>query len=75
MPLLSQSIIKLLHLAIYGPVQEILVLIAYVEMSLTNAYADIFSKARDLNFSQSLHLHLHFVHVSSGGTCESGRGE
>ena len=41
MTLLSQSIIKLLYLAIYGPVQEILVLIAYVEMSLTNAYADI----------------------------------
>ena len=75
MPLLSQSIIKLLYLAIYGPVDAILVLIACVEMSLTNTYADISSKARDLNFSLSLHLHLYFVHMSSVGTGESGRGE
>ena len=47
MTLLSQSIIKLLYLAIYGPGDEILVLIAYVEMSLTKAHADVSSKARN----------------------------
>ena len=46
-------------------------IIAYAQMSLINANADVFVKARDLNFCFSLHLHPCFVYASSEDSGES----
>ena len=50
---------------LYLNLDTILIIIAYARMPLINAIADVSSKARDLNFSLSLHLYPYFVHVSS----------
>ena len=55
-----------------GSSLEILVSIAYAQMPLINALADISSKARCLNFTLSLSLHSYFVYASSEGSDESG---
>ena len=43
----------------YGPVNDILVLIAYAQMPLINVQLDIPSSVRGLNFDLSLHLYVH----------------
>ena len=45
--------------------------IAYGQMPLLNAHADLFSWTRGLMFGLSLHLHPYFVYVSSEGCGES----
>ena len=45
----------------YGPVHEILVLIAYVQNPLINAHIDIASEAKGLDFCLSPHLHPYLV--------------
>ena len=55
----------------YGPVHEILALIACVQTLLINAHADISSNVRGLDFGLSLHLHPCFMYASSKGSGES----
>ena len=55
----------------HGPVHEILVLIAYAQMSLINTHSDVFSKTRCLNFGLKRHLHPYFVYTGSKGSGES----
>ena len=58
---------------IYGPVLEILKLIAYAQMPATNANADVFNGARSLKFRLNLHLHVYafLVYVSCEGCDKS----
>ena len=48
---------------------EILGLIAYGQTPL-NAYADVSSRARGINFGLNLQLHLYFVYTSSEGSAK-----
>ena len=50
---------------------EVLVLIAYAQMPLINAHAEVSSKARDIHFVLSLHLQPYFVYAISEGSGES----
>ena len=57
---------------VYGPVHEILVLIAYVQKPPIKAYTDVLSGVCDLNFSLRLfHLHSCFMYASSECSSES----
>ena len=51
----------------YGPTHEILVLIAYAQIPLTNDYADASSGTRDLDVGLSLNLHPYFLYASREG--------
>ena len=47
-----------------GPAHEILVLIAYPEMSPLNAQADVLSGTSGLNFIPCLHVQPNYVYTS-----------
>ena len=47
-----------------------MVFIAYDQMPLINAHADVYSKARGLNFGLSLYLHPCFMYTSCEGSGE-----
>ena len=47
-----------------------MVLIAYAQMPLINAHADVISTARGLSFGMSIQLHPCFVYTSSKGSGE-----
>ena len=61
---------KKMRITPWGPALEILS-IAYAQMPLINALADISSKARCINFDLSLRLPPYFVYASSEGSDES----
>ena len=44
--------------------------VAYAQIALIKAHADVFSKVRDLNFGLSLHLHSNFMYASREGLPE-----
>ena len=53
---------------IYGPVHEMLIHIAHAKSHPLNMYVKLYSEARDLDFSLSLHLHPYFVFACRIGT-------
>ena len=53
---------------IYGPVHEMLILIAHVKSHPLTMYVKLYSGARDLDFSLSLHLRPYFVFACRIGT-------
>ena len=53
---------------IYGPVHEMLILIQHAKSHPLNMYVKLYSGARDLDFSLSLHLHPYFVFACRIGT-------
>ena len=59
-----------------GPVHEILALIAYAQIPLINAHADVSSKAMGLHFGLSLNQHPYLRYASSefsGGSVHKRR--
>ena len=59
--------------SIYGPGQEILVLIAYAQKQHLRAHGDVSSLARGRIFDMSLYLLPNFVYARSEGSGETGR--
>ena len=56
---------------IIGLVREILALTAHAQKPPLNAYSDVSSGTRSLNFGLGLHLHPYFMHASSEGSDET----
>ena len=54
-----------------GPAHKVLVIIAYAQMPIINAHADVYRGARGLTFGLSLHLYPYFVYVGSEGSDKS----
>ena len=46
-------------------------IITYAQKPVVIVHADVFSKARGLNFSLSFHLHSYFVYASREGSNKS----
>ena len=54
----------------HGSSHDLFVFIAYAQMPLIIAHADVSSYARGLKFGLSFHLHPYFVHTSSKDSSE-----
>ena len=60
------------NLPSFGPAHAmILVLITYAQRPSVNAHANVYIRARDLNFRLSFHLQLYFMYAKCEGFGDS----